>query len=485
MKNKYVFVLALTLSLAGCTKNFEDFNTDQKRPETVTGEMLFSSAQKSLADQLSSPNVNENIFELWAQYWTETTYTDEANYDIINRTIADYTFQVYYLDVLRDLKEATTLISAEAVTEVNTQADVNNKLSIIELLVVFSYQNLVDIFGNIPYTKALDINNLLPAYDDAKSIYTDLISRTNAALSTLAATGNAGFGPADLIYGGDVEAWIKFGNSLKIKLGISIADADAGLAQSTIESAAAGAFTSHGDDAIFAYQGSVPNANKMYEEIVKSGRKDFVAANTLVDIMNGLDDPRLEFYFTQVDTSTEQGVEKLAYLGGAYGETSPYTQYSHIDEAILKPTFPGLILTYDQVLFYLAEAAQRGFSVGAAASDLYNDAIQASFDFWDAGDASAYIAQTDVAYDAGAWKEKIATQSWIAFYLRGLEGYTQWRRLDAPAMNIAPTITDASEIPVRFTYPINEQTLNAANYKQASEAIGGDELTTKIFWDKN
>jgi len=216
MKSKYIIVLALSMFLAGCTKDFEEYNTDQKKPQTVTGEMLFSSAQKALADQISTPHVGRNIFNLWAQYWTETTYTDEANYDIINRTIADYTFQAYYLDVLRDLKEAATLISAEAVTEVNTQADINNKLSIIELLVVYSYQNLVNIFGNVPYSMALDINNLLPAYDDAMTIYTHLISRTDAALATFAATGNAGFGPADLIYGGDSDAWIRFGNSLKI-----------------------------------------------------------------------------------------------------------------------------------------------------------------------------------------------------------------------------------------------------------------------------
>lgn len=67
--------------------------------------------------------------------------------------------------------------------------------------------------------------------------------------------------------------------------------------------------------------------------------------------------------------------------------------------------------------------------------------------------------------------------------LGGLEGYTEWRRLDYPVLNIPPTISNYNQIPKRFTYPINEQTLNAANYASASAAIGGDQLTTKLFWD--
>jgi hypothetical protein len=93
MKKKTLIVLVLTAFMVGCTSDFEDFNTSNKRPEIVTGEALFTNAQKSLVDQITTPNVNLNVFNLFAQYWTETTYTDEANYDIVNRTIADNTFR--------------------------------------------------------------------------------------------------------------------------------------------------------------------------------------------------------------------------------------------------------------------------------------------------------------------------------------------------------------------------------------------------------
>jgi len=81
---------------------------------------------------------------------------------------------------------------------------------------------------------------------------------------------------------------------------------------------------------------------------------------------------------------------------------------------------------------------------------------------------------------------KIGLQSWLANYTRGLEGYTTWRRLDYPIFNLPTSITSYTDIPVRFTFPVNEQTLNAARYNEAAKALGagGDKVTTKIFWDK-
>ena len=107
-----------------------------------------------------------NVFKLWAQYWTETTYTDEANYDIVNRTIADNAWGVWYQDVLMNLKEAKILIEGDG-TGFLLNSEVN-QLQIIEILTCFSYERMVTLWGNIPYTEALDIDNVTPKYDDAK-----------------------------------------------------------------------------------------------------------------------------------------------------------------------------------------------------------------------------------------------------------------------------------------------------------------------------
>ncbi len=479
MKKLFFVLIVLLGIMTSCTKNFEDFNTDKKHNVVVPGENVFANAQKALSDQIASTNVNVNIWKLWAQYWTETTYTDEANYDIVNRTIADGQFRIYYRDILMDLKNASTVIGAQ--TAIGVQIPVQkNKLAIVDIMQVYAYSELLEIFGNIPYSEALDITNIYPKYDDALGVYKDLLARLDADLAILDPSA-ASFGSADLYMGGDVAMWKKFANSLKVRIGITIADGDNATAKAAVESGYAGAFAPD-EICALAYLDAT-NANPLYVDLVQSGRHDFVITNTLVDMMNSLADPRRPAYMTPKPDTT-------AYIGGAYGQSDAFTQYSHIADPIQEATFPNTIIDGVEISFYLAEAAERGYSVGGTAKSYYDKAVTASFVQWGltATDATAYLATPKVDYAAttsgATWKEKIGKQAWLAYYNRGLRGYTSWRRLDFPIMNIAPTITSLSEIPVRFTYPVNEQTLNPLNYAAASTAIGGDLLTTKLFWDK-
>jgi hypothetical protein len=485
MKRIYILLLIVGFTLSACTDKFEDFNTDKKNPAIVSGEALFSNAERALSDQVNSTSVNLNVWKFFAQYWTATTYVDEANYDIVNRNIPDNTFQEYYSGndatrsggFLKDFKEASDIISKSVPTSAIGEGEKSNKLAIIEILTVYAYQNLVDMFGNVPYTQALDITKIHPVYDDAATIYQDLINRLDAALGTLDPT-QGSFGTADLIYGGDVAQWILFGNSLKLKIGITLADVNPTLSKATVESAVAGGvFASADDSGLFPYLGAI-HTNPIYEDVVQSGRDDFVPANTIVNLMNSLSDPRRPFYFT-----LNGGV----YVGGIYGASNPFSSFSHIESTISSPGFHGFLLTYDEVLFYLAEAAARGYSVGGTVESFYNSAVTASIVSWGGTPAQAatYLATPQVAYATapGTWQQKIGTQAYIAFYTRGLEGFTEWRRLDYPILNLPPTLTDYSQLPKRFTYPVNEQTLNNESYASASQAIGGDLLTTKLFWD--
>jgi hypothetical protein len=486
MKRIYILLFIAGSFLAACTDKFEDYNTDKKNPATVTGEALFSNAERTLSDQINSTDINLNVWKFFAQYWTATTYVDEANYDIVNRNIPDNTFQEYYSGndatrsggFLKDFKEATDIISKTVPTSTIGETEKSNKLAIIEILTVYAYQNLVDMFGNVPYSEALDITKIHPVYDDAATIYQDLIARLDAALGTLDPA-EGSFGGADLIYSGDVSKWIMFANSLKLKIGITLADANPVLSKATVESAVTGGvFASADDSGLFPYLGAI-HTNPIYVDVVQSGRDDFVPANTVVNLMNSLSDPRRPFYFT-----LNNGV----YVGGIYGASNPFSSYSHITSEISSPDFHGFLLTYDEVLFYLAEAAARGFSVGGTAESFYNSAITASILSWGGTEAQAatYLATPQVAYATatGTWQQKIGTQAYIAFYTRGLEGFSEWRRLDYPILNLPPTLTNYSQLPKRFTYPVNEQTLNNANYASASQAIGGDLLTTRLFWDK-
>lgn len=481
MKRIILVFIVLTGIVTSCTKNFDEFNTDQKHATEVPGEFLFTNAQKELGDHVATSNVNLNIFKLWAQYWTETTYTDEANYDIVNRNIADAQFRVVYRDILADLREARRLVEAEQPATEDDEGIKQNKLHIIQLVEAYAFNFLLEIFGDIPYSEALDPSITQPKYDDARTIYLDLLSKVKASTDALNDTYGS-FGASDLVFGGDVALWRKFGNSLQIKMAITIADVEDATARTYIEGAVTSGIFEQGEAGQMAYLTGSTNANPMHIDMVLSGRNDFVPANTIIDLMNDLEDPRRDDYFTTVE-----GTEN--YQGGVYGETSPFGQLSHVSDLIQSETFPVTFIDFTEIAFYLAEAAERGYNVGGTAEEWYNQAVTSSILSWNGTEeeATAYLAKPEVAYQtaAGDWKEKIGTQAWLAFYTRGLEGWTIWRRLDTPTFNVAPTISSEDEIPTRFTYPIIEQTLNAANWEAASAAIGGDLLTTPLFWDIN
>ena len=100
-----------------------------------------------------------------------------------------------------------------------------------------------------------------------------------------------------------------------------------------------------------------------------------------------------------------------------------------------------MLFDYAEVEFLLAEAVERGFTVGGTAEGHYDNAITASIEDWGGttADATAYLANPKVAYTTavGTWKQKIGIQSWIGYYNRGFEAWTQWRKLDYPRL-LAP-----------------------------------------------
>ncbi len=479
---KLILILTAAVMAVSCSDNLEDLNQNIKDPTSVSGESLFSSAQKQLADQVVTPNVNLNNLRLWTQQLQETTYADESNYDQTTRPIPDNHWREMYRDVLRDLNEAATIISATNNPITNDLKQ--NKLAIIEVLSVYAFSNLVETYGDVPYSEALDIENLLPKYDDGLTVYKDLISRLTAAVNSMN-TGNGSFdsnGTVDLMYNGNVAGWKKFANTLKLRMGIMLADVDAGLSQSTVESAvSSGVFSSNADNGSYQYSANAPNNNPMNNNLVLSGRNDYVAGATIVDIMNGLDDPRRASYFTDIDGE---------YLGGEIGTPSTYFNFSHVADRVVDPTEPGVILSYVEAEFLMAEAAARGYNVGGSAESHYVAGITASFAYWNAGDPSAYLASSGVDYTSAlasststpAWKQVIGTQAYLGLYNRTFASYLSVRRLDYPIL-VQPTDAQ-SGFPVRYNYPVGEQTLNGANYEAAASAIGGDAPETQLFWDK-
>jgi hypothetical protein len=475
---KKIFIAIASMAILLSCEDLTELNDNPKRTDIAPAGSLLASAEKSLIDNLSSTNVNQNIFRLVAQYWTETTYTDEANYDLGTRNIPQNWWHALYRDVLQDLRDAKR-IAGESSVEAGVK---QNQLAIAEILEVYTWSVLVNTFGDIPYTNALKVTAspddiLQPEYNDAAEIYTDLISRLTSAVASLDPALES-WGQNDLFYAGDVAKWVKLGNSMMLKLGMTLADVNEGLARSTVEAAAPNVFASNEDNAVFTYLAAPPNTNPVWVDLVQSGRKDFVAANTIVDTLVYMEDPRIPAFFT-IDADG-------GYTGGTYGASNNYATFSKPGDEIDNPDFPGTLMDYSEVEFFLAEAAERGFNVPGTAEEHYTQAIRASMESWGITDETAietYLSRPDVDYQSapGDFRQKIGFQKWIALYNRGYDAWTEWRRLDAPEL-VAPP--DAfSDVPLRFTYPVSEQNLNTNNYDEVVQKIGEDDVSVPLFWD--
>jgi hypothetical protein len=474
MKKIIIAILPLLLFGTACKKNFE--NQNPKLFTTVPAASLFTQSQRVLTNTLTSTNVNLNVFRLVVQHWEETTYTDEANYDFATRAIPDAVWNAFYRDVLNNLRLCKENLATDATI---TSEDVRkNDVAIADILSVYTWYYLLTTYGDIPYSQAFDAANTFPKYDDAATVYNDLLTRLDADIAAINPAAGSFSAAADVVYGGSSAKWVKFANTLKLKMGITIVKSDPAKAKSVIEAAAPGVFTSNADNAKFQYLSSPPNTNPLWVDIIQSGRNDFGASKTLVDRLKALADPRLSKYFSPLANGQ--------YVGAVPGAGSGFENLSHINPTITAPTFPGALLDYSETEFNLAEAAGRGFNVGGTAATHYANAVTASVTFWGgtAADAATYLANPAVAYATatGTLDEKIGVQKWIALYNRGFDAWIEVRRLDYPALT--PPKNAESGFPNRLTYPVNEANINGVSNSAAAAAIGGDVVETKLFFDK-
>lgn len=467
-------VLAMICLFSACSKNLEELNENTKDATQADGATFFAYATKSMADVMQdltygSSGTPFTICRLFAQHTSCNTYNEGSNY------YAQFSWDNVYQDVLKNLDESKKTIVAEEPIDEAGAIQQRNQLAIIEIMNVYAYARLVESFGDIPYSEALNIDNVSAKYDDAETVYTDLFARLSAAIENLDASGGS-FGTSDLIYGGDAGAWIKFGNSLKLQMGLRMIDALPELGAEAVQQASSNLIGSNAENAVLVYQEATPNTNPLYVDLAIGNRQDFVAAAPLVDVMNTLNDPRRAVFFTTVNGN---------FVGAPYGQPVEYGQYSHFGGLFYTPSVPSIFIDYATVEFLLAEAAERGIVGTAAEAEMhYNNAIKASFEYYGVTGAEAYLQQASVAYQTapGAWKEKIGLQKWIALYNQGYEAWTEYRRLDYPKLQ-APPNGFIDIVPVRLLYPTSEQTLNGASWQAASDAIGGDLMTTKLFWD--
>ena len=466
---KLLFAAAAALTITSCTSDLSDLNVNGKAPESVPSGALFANAVMGYYDFDAVQNVNLNNLRLWSQHWTQTTYTDESNFQLNERDVNGSTFVRMYVTVIRDCEEARTAVMNGPESAAAKAASV----AAIEVMEVMAYQYLVDLFGDVPYSEALSETNV-PKYDAGSAIYADLLARLDAAPADL--SGSNTFGSSDIIYGGDAAAWKKAANSLMLRMAVRMIGYDAAAAKSWGEKAiAGGVFTSSADDMRLYYSSAPPHTHPMWETLVQSGRTDYVASATLGDVLNGLADPRRAGFFKNLGGSD-------SIIGAPHGYQVNYYDYSQPGAALEDPTWSHAAISYVEVEFLMAHAAVAGWAGASDAATHYENGIRASIEEWggSSADADAYMMHPLVAFSSTTAATQIGVQKWIAMYSNAFEAYAAVRMYDLPMQTaaLAGTVT-----PTRYSYPLDEYSLNTTNVNAAAANYGGDDTFAKVFWD--
>ena len=466
---KLLFAAAAALAITSCTSDLSDLNVNGKAPESVPSGALFANAVMGYYDFDAVQNVNLNNLRLWSQHWTQTTYVDESNFNLNERDVNGSTFFNMYVTVIRDCEEARTAVMNGPESAAAKAASI----AAIEVMEVMAYQYLVDLFGDVPYSEALSETNV-PKYDAGSDIYADLLNRLDAAVADL--NGSNTFGSSDIIYGGDAAAWKKAANSLMLRMAVRMIGYDAAAAKSWGEKAiAGGVFTSSADDMRLYYSSAPPHTHPMWETLVQSGRTDYVASATLGDVLNGLADPRRAGFFKNLGGSD-------SVTGAPHGFQVNYYDYSQPGTALEDPTWSHAAISYVEVEFLMAHAAVAGWAGASDAATHYENGIRASIEEWggSSADADAYMMHPLVAFSSTTAATQIGVQKWIAMYSNAFEAYAAVRMYDLPMQTaaLAGTVT-----PTRYSYPLDEYSLNTTNVQAAAANYGGDDTFAKVFWD--
>jgi Starch-binding associating with outer membrane len=466
---KRALVAGFVLALGACDKGLTEVNENPNAPTDVGAQFLLPQSIRFGVEGTFGGGEMLSHTAIWPQHAVELQYPDEEE-GIVRASRMQGYWDNYYRGPLAD---------AQVVIDKGVETGSGTVEGVGMIWQTWLFHLVTDFWGDVPYSEALQANDGIttPAYDAQEQIYTGMIQALTDAVGKLGS--GSDFGSGDILYGNDTMKWQRFANSLRMRLAMRMSEVSPGTAQAAFVAAYnAGGFQSNADNAMLQWP-AAPYQNPLFENW--QGRDDHGISATMVDTLKSLADPRLELY-------AEPAAFDGEYRGLQNGDITPehslawYSRIGNNWRADGAAT-PTAIMTYSEVLFLEAEAAARGWIAGSPAT-LYADGIRANMTQWDAANApttdeiDAYLAQPSIAYTR---MEQIQLQNWIGLFMNGAEAWSSVRRTGVPNLKAGPDLT-LSRIPVRFTYPTLEQSLNLDSYNAAVSRQGADALTTTVWW---
>lgn len=495
-------LLALFLTfVTSCEKGFDELNTSKTGaigidPAFILNRALLNSSITTLVyeigcvQQIISPN---------------SGVLTGANYNQDNRLSTQSNWQSYYRNVIKDTRDIIARTKDDPAR--------SNLMNMARILQAYAFMVLTDTYGDIPYKDGGDgykSGVFFPVYETQQSIYPKLVAELKEASTALSASGK--IETADILYGGDVAKWKKFGFSLLLRAGMRVGKADQAMAKTAVTDAVSGGvILANADNAFIRHDANYKNP--ISNTLNSTEAANYYLAKPFVDQLKSTNDPRLSSIAVRykgaksgpdqkpanaTTLATDQngmpmGKDNATVAASATADgLASFYEYSQADRnRVAKLTAPMFIVTAGQTNLLLAEAVQKGWISSGTAAKYFADGIKASMDQMAAFDATcavaaadrdAYIAANPLA--AGTELQQINTQYWISSFLNGPEAWANFRRSGFPAL--APNPYPGKEVTWinRLTYPNSEISVNTANVNAAIAAMGADNLETKVWWAK-
>ena len=529
MKLIYPFII-LVLVVVGnysCTEDFDEINTN---PKTLTSDNLdLSSYPLVVAGALYNPlylgldnrgafQLGHSLFaDIYANYFATTAPNFDSDKFILVGGWINGAYSSFYSRSFPSIKYAEDYA-------VENGLDIEN--AIMKTWRVFAYHRVTDYWGAIPYSNFGNGEKIV-YFDSQESIYKDFFSTLDEAVALLKANagGTSLVGNSDIVFSGSVDKWLRFANSLRLRLAMRVKYVDPALSKAQAEKAIADGVIESVDQNALASTSTDWKNN--YTVITQWG--EFRMSADMESILKGYKDPRVTNFFapsSQPDPSDDPAGIEFPYEGMRNGQSKtdkqsiPFNDLmsdmaaQYTDPAASGPDWP--ILLASEVYFLRAEGALEGWNMGGTAEELYNQGIAMSMmengmdgsdmsgnDYvsssstpgsYKTGDEGTAISTVPISYNAGADKEsqleQIITQKWIALYPNSWEAYAERRRTGYPTLyprlnSDNPNIS-VDEIPRRITYAETEYSTNEEAVMDAiNNLLGGpDAGTTKLWWDK-
>ncbi len=497
------------LVVTGCTKDFQKINSDPTTFGTLPSAAIpkafaISEWEGVYADPGNYEVIHSLYTDLWSQYFMDGGGFPGDRY-VLDQTLVIFSWSLTYTVNWPSLKIVID----------GTQGTAPSANAIAKVWKTYMFHQQSDLYGPIPYFQA-GLGELSIPYDSQESIYLDLFNTLDSAITTLKASDQTEtpFGTDDLIFHGNIPKWIKFANSLRLRLAMRVSSVDAALAQAeALKSVADGVMTTNDDNAFVDV-----GPNSINGLAAEAPWENMRMTSSMISYLKGYSDPRMSEFYSPADDDGQFHGERngMNTTQVAAAVTKNGTNLSNINSTrwtdATQASTPLNVMYAAESYFLLAEAALNGWSVGSTAQELYEQGITVSMQQWGITDATAiqnYIASTTTpvppndylnspavanipvkfSADAGIQRQQILTQKWLALFPDGIEAWAEKRRTGYPVLY--PVVTSdnpdvpSSDIIRRFTFQSDEYNTNAKAVEAAISLLGGpDKASTHVWWNK-